>query len=65
MNVRIKYSIAATINGVNGSNDAPCTTCALNIISLTPMTETIDDSLITVTNSLPKAGKIFLIACGK
>lgn len=49
---------------MKGSKDIPCTTCALNMISLTPIVETIDDSLIKVTNSLPNAGKIFLIACG-
>lgn len=46
-------------NGVNGSNEIPCTTCALNIISPTPIVETIEDSLISVTNSFPKAGNIF------
>lgn len=58
-NVKTKYNAAATSNGVNGSNEIPWTTCALNIISPTPIVDTIDDSLIKVTNSLPKAGKIF------
>ena len=29
------------------------------------MTETTEDSLMIVTNSFPRAGRIFLIACGK
>lgn len=52
------------INGVNGSNEIPWTTCALNIISPTPIVDMIDDSFIKVTNSFPSAGNIFLKAWG-
>ena len=30
-----------------------------------PMTETMEDSLMTVTNSLPRAGRMFRMACGR
>ncbi len=59
-NVEAKYHVAATSNGVNTIlNQIPSTTCALNIISPTPIVDTINDSLIKVTNSLPKAVKYF------
>ena len=35
-----------------------------NIRSAMPITDTMEDSLMTVTNSLPSAGRIFRTACG-
>ena len=58
--LRQSINAAATSNGVNGSKMKYLEPLvALNIISLTPIVDTIDDSLIKVTNSLPKAGKMF------
>ena len=50
---------AATNKGSNGINVLPLTVFALYISSCIPITDTIEDSLITTINSLPKAGSMF------
>jgi len=41
------------------------TPLARYIRSAMPITDTMEDSLMMVTNSLPNAGRIFFTACGR
>ena len=61
----MKYNSAANNNGAKVVYVAPLTVSEANIKSLIPKTDTIDVSLINTANSLPIAGNMFLIACGK
>lgn len=54
-----------TTNGAIPLYETDVTTFVWKIKSLTPIIDTIELSLITVINSFPNAGQMFLSACGK
>ena len=65
MNVRIKYMMAAMARHGRLLYVSAMTPFVPYIRSEMPITETIEDSLMTVTNSLPSAGRMFLMAWGR